>query len=86
MICGWTTHYFLVYLLIKPICNKASHLKQFNKKVNKMLYYNKITNSEGIDKTNGEDSVGIKNLESRQSYCCLYYFFVTDNFKYEQHL
>ena len=51
-----------------------------------MLYYNKITNSEGIDKTNGEDSVGIKNLESRQSYCCLYYFFVTDNFKYEQHM
>ena len=48
-----------------------------------MLYYNKITYSEGIDKFEGQNCIGIKNLNSRQCYCCLYYFYITENFNYE---
>ena len=51
-----------------------------------MLYYNKITDSEGIDKSEGQDCVGITNLKSRQCYWCLYYFYITENFKYKIHL
>ena len=51
-----------------------------------MLYYNKITHSEGIDKSENQDCIGITNLKSRQCYCCLYYFYITENFKYEIHL
>ena len=50
-----------------------------------MLYYNKITYSEGIDKSEGQDCIGIKNVKSRQCYHCLYYFYITENFKYEIH-
>ena len=50
-----------------------------------MLYYNKITHSEGIDKSEGQDCIGIKNLKSRQCYHCLYYFYITENFKCEIH-
>ena len=39
-----------------------------------MLYYNKITEKEGIDKTNGQDCHGKTNLKSRECYCCLNYF------------
>ena len=51
-----------------------------------MLYCNKITQSEGIDKSEGQDCIGITNLKSRQCYHCLYYFYITENFKYEIHL
>ena len=51
-----------------------------------MLYYNKITDSEAIEKSEGQDCVGITNLKSRQCYCCLYYFYITENFKYKIHL
>ena len=51
-----------------------------------MLYYNKITHSEGIDKSEGQDCIGIANLKSRQCYPCLCYFYVTENLKYEIHL
>ena len=51
-----------------------------------MLYYNTITHSEGIDKSEGRDCIGITNLKSRQCYCRWYYFYVTENFKYEIHL
>ena len=51
-----------------------------------MLYQNKITHSEGIDKSEGQDCIGITNLESRQCYRSLYYCYVTENFKYEIHL
>ena len=47
-----------------------------------MLYYNKITEKEGINKTNGQDCHGKTNLKSRECYCCLNYFFVFKNFKY----
>ena len=48
-----------------------------------MLHYNKITYSERIDKSEGQDCIGITNLKSRQFYHCLYYFYITENFKYE---
>ena len=47
-----------------------------------MLYYNKISDSEGIHKSEGQDCVGITNLKSRQCYRCLYYFYITENLKY----
>ena len=31
-----------------------------------MLHYNKITKSEGIDETEGQDCIRITNLKSRQ--------------------
>ena len=51
-----------------------------------MLYYNKITHSEGIDKSEGQDCIGITSLKSRQCYRSLYYFYITENFKYEIYL
>lgn len=51
-----------------------------------MLYYNKITKSEGIDETEGQDCIRITNLKSRQCYHCLYYFFLTENLKYKQYV
>ena len=51
-----------------------------------MLYYNKITEKQGIDKTNGQDCHGKTNLKSRESYYCLNYFFVFKNFKYNFNL
>ena len=51
-----------------------------------MLYYNKITEKEGIDKTNGQDCHGKTNLKSRECYYCLNYFFVFKNFKYDFNL
>ena len=51
-----------------------------------MLYYNKITNSEGSDKSESQDCIGMTNLKSRQCCRCLCYFYITENFKYEIHL
>ena len=50
------------------------------------MYCNKITQSEGTDKSEGQGCIGIKNLKSRQCYRCLYYFYITEKFKYEIHL
>ena len=50
-----------------------------------MLHYNKITHFEGIDKPEGQDCIGTESLKSRQCYRCLYYFYITENFKYETH-
>ena len=50
------------------------------------MYYNKIIDSEGIDKSEGQDCVGITNLKSRQCCHCLYYFYMMENFKYKIHL
>ena len=50
-----------------------------------MLYNNKITDPEGIDKSEGQDCVGITNLKSRQCYHWLYYFYIIENFKYKIH-
>ena len=41
-----------------------------------MLHYNKITEKEGIDKTNGKYCHGKANLKSWKCYYCLNYFFV----------
>ena len=51
-----------------------------------MLHYNKITEKEGIDKTNGQDCHGKTNFKSRECYYCLNYFFVFKNFKYNFNL
>ena len=51
-----------------------------------MLYYNKLTEKEGADKTNGQDCHGKANLKSRECYCCLNYFFVFKSFKYNFNL
>ena len=40
-----------------------------------MLYYNKIAEKEGIDKTNGQDCHGKTNLKSQECYYYLNYFF-----------
>ena len=50
--------------------------------VNDKLYYNKITEKEGIDKTNGQDCHGKTNLKLQECYYCLNYFFVFKNFKH----
>ena len=52
------------------------------KQVNDKLYYNKITEKEGIDKTNRQDCHGKTNLKLQECYYCLNYFFVFKNFKY----
>ena len=51
-----------------------------------MLYYNKITEKEGIDKTNGKDCHRKANLKSWKCYYCLNYFFVFKNFRYDFNL
>ena len=51
-----------------------------------MLHYNKITEKEGIDKTNGKYCHGEANLKSWKCYYCLNYFFVFKNFKYDFNL
>ena len=51
-----------------------------------MLYYNKITEKEGIDKTNGQDCHGKTNIKLWECYYCLNYFFVFKNFKYDFNL
>ena len=51
-----------------------------------MLYYNKITEKEGIDKTNGQDCHGKTNSKLQECYYCLNYFFVLKNFKHEINL
>ena len=42
--------------------NKVSYFKVTWLQVSKMLYYDKITDSEGIDKSEGQDCVGVTNL------------------------
>ena len=44
-----------------------------------MLYYNKIRENEGIDKTNRQDCHGKTKLKLRECYYCLNYFFVFKN-------
>ena len=44
-----------------------------------MLFHNKIAHSEGIDKSESKDCIGIKSLS------CLYYFYIIENFIYEIH-
>ena len=51
-----------------------------------MLYCNKITEKEEIDKTNGKDGHGKTNLKSGECYYCLNYFFVFKNLKYDFNL
>ena len=50
------------------------------------MYYNKITEKEGIDKKNGQDCHWKTNLKSQEYYYCLNYFFVFKNFKYDFNL
>ena len=45
-----------------------------------------MNQSEGIDKSEGQDCIGIRNLKSRQCYRCLYHVYITENFKYNVHL
>ena len=45
-----------------------------------------MNQSERIDKSEGQDCIGIRNLKSRQCYRCLYYVYITENFKYNVHL
>ena len=78
--------YCIVYFFIKTICDEVSLFKTIKLQVNKMLYYNKITHSEVIDKSESQNCIGITNLKSRQCYHCLYYFYITENFQYEIHL
>ena len=51
-----------------------------------MLHYNEIAYSEGTDKSEGQDCIGITIRKSRQCCRCLYYFYIRGNFKYEIHL
>ena len=51
-----------------------------------MLYYNEITEKEGIDNTNSENCHGKTNFKLRECYYCLNYFFVFKNFKYNFNL
>ena len=65
---------------------KLFTIKRPNNKLTKCCYKNKITKSEGIDETEGQECIRITNLKPRQCYCCLYYFFITSNFKCDLHL
>ena len=51
-----------------------------------MLHFNKITEIEGIDNTNGQDCHGKTNLKSWECYYCSNYFLVFKNFKYDFNL
>ena len=51
-------------------------------KYKKMLYFNFIEESEGIDHTEGQ----LKQFESKQCITCRYYFFVDRNFKYQKNI
>ena len=51
-----------------------------------MFYYNKMTEEEGTDKTNGEDCDGKTYLKLPECYYCLNYFLVFKNFKYDFNL
>ena len=51
-----------------------------------MFYYNKMTEEEGTDKTNGEDCDGKTYLKLPECYYCLNYFLVFKNFKYDFYL
>ena len=51
-----------------------------------MLFYNIITDKEGKDKSEGEDSVRDTKLKSNQCITCRYYYYNSKNFKNDKHI
>ena len=51
-----------------------------------MLYYVKVHESEGLDKSEGEDCVRDTKLNSGQCLSCLFYFYRKLNFNYEKNI
>ena len=51
-----------------------------------MLYYVKVHESEGLDKSEGEDSVRDTKLNSGHCLSCLFYFYRKLNFNYEKNI
>ena len=51
-----------------------------------MLYYGFIDNSEGIDRSKGQDVVRQTDLLSKQCISCRFFYFITKNFKYERNV
>ena len=51
-----------------------------------MLFYNLISNEEGIDNSEGEDTVSNSNLSSRQCITCRYYYYTSKNFNNKEHV
>ena len=52
----------------------------------KMLYYVKVHESEGLDKSEGQDCVSDTKLNSGQGLFCLFYFYHKLNFNYERNI
>ena len=51
-----------------------------------MLHYVLIDNSEGIDESEEQDIVGTTDLKSMQCITCRFYYFCTQNFRYEKNV
>ena len=49
-----------------------------------MLYYVAIHKSEGLDCSEGQDCVRNTALKSRQCTSCRFYFYITNNYRYEK--
>ena len=52
----------------------------------KMLFYNIITDKEGKDNSDGEDSVRDTKLKSNQCITCRYYYYNSKNFNNNKHI
>ena len=51
-----------------------------------MLFYNFIDNSDGVDYSEGQDTVSSTELISKQCISCCFFYFVTKNFKYDKNV
>ena len=51
-----------------------------------MLYYVLISNSEGIDQSEGKDLVCSTKLLSKQCNVCRFFYYIRTNFKYERNI
>ena len=49
-----------------------------------MLYYVLIEKSEGFDDSEGQDIVHSTKLMSKQCNTCHFYYYITNNFRYER--
>ena len=51
-----------------------------------MLFFNIISDEEGIDSSEGNDSVSNEELTSKQCITCRYYYFLSKNFNTKEHV
>ena len=51
-----------------------------------MLFFNIISDEEGIDSSEGNDSVSNEELTSKLCITCRYYYFLSKNFNNKEHV